>query len=126
MGFSEDITVVSHDHSAEEIRAMVSRLDLMIAERMHAAIDSLSQNVPTFLIGYSIKSKGILGDIFGFDSLEDYLLSIKKIDDARLKERVTNLFNRRKEVATFLSKTMPRIKEKAERNFTLIMDVLKQ
>jgi colanic acid/amylovoran biosynthesis protein len=126
MGFPKDVTVVSLTPSAEEIMAMVGRLDLMIAERMHVAIASLSQNVPTFVIGYAIKSKAILGDIFGFDSLKDYLFPVKKIDDAELKERVKNLFDKRKEVETVLSKMMPRIKEKAERNFTLIMEVLEQ
>ena len=126
MGFSEDITVVSHGHQAEEIRAIISRLDLMVAERMHAAIASLSQNVPTFVIGYSVKSQGILGDIFGFDSLGDYLISVKKIGDTKLTERVKNLFDRRKEVETVLSKIMPHIKEEAKRNFALIMDVMEQ
>jgi polysaccharide pyruvyl transferase WcaK-like protein len=125
-GFPENVSLLSLTHSAEEIRALASKLDFMIAERMHVAIASLSQNVPTLVVGYSIKSEGILGDIFGFDSLEDYLFPVKKIDDAKLKERVGNLFDRRKEVATALSKRMPRIKEKAKRNFALIMDVIEQ
>lgn len=66
LGFPENVTVLSLTHSAEEIRALVSGLDFMIAERMHAAIASLSQNVPTFVISYSVKAEGILGDIFGF------------------------------------------------------------
>jgi colanic acid/amylovoran biosynthesis protein len=125
-GFPENITVVNHTHSAEEIAAIVSRLDLMIAERMHAAIASLSQDVPTFVIGYSVKAEGILGDIFGFDALKEYLLAVKKIDEAGLEERVKNLFERRKETAALLSRTMPNVKEKAKRNFTLIMSLLRQ
>jgi colanic acid/amylovoran biosynthesis protein len=125
-GSPEEVTVVGLTHSAEEIVAIVSRLDVMIAERMHAAIAGLSQNVPTFVIGYSIKAEGILGDILGFDSLKDYLLPVKKLDNARLKERIKNLYDRRKETATFLSKKMPSFKEKARRNFTLIMSLLEQ
>jgi colanic acid/amylovoran biosynthesis protein len=126
MSFPEEVTVMSLTYSAEEIRAMASRLDFMIAERMHAAIASLSQKVPTLVIGYSIKAEGILGDIFGFDSLKDYVISVKEIANERFEERVKNLFDRRKEVATALSKTMPRIEEKARLNFTLIMGLLKQ
>jgi colanic acid/amylovoran biosynthesis protein len=126
MSFPQDVTVMSLTHSAEEIRAMAGRLVLMIADRMHAAIAGLSQNVPTFVIGYSIKAEGILGDIFGFDMLKDYLFPVTKIDDAKLNERVKNLFDRRKEVETILSKIMPRIKEKAKRNFALIMDAMEQ
>jgi len=125
-GFPENVSVMSLTHSAEEIRALAGKLDLMIAERLHAAIDSLSQNVPTLTIGYSIKSEGILGDIFGFDSLEDYLIPVKKIDEARLIERVKNLFDKRKDVNTILSKVIPHIKQKARRNITLAMEVLEQ
>jgi len=126
LGFPEDVTVISLTHSAEELRAIISMLDFMIAERMHAAIASLSQNVPTFVIGYSVKAEGILGDIFGFDSLEDYAISVKKLDGEKLEERVRNLLDRRSEVVKHLSKVMPRVKENARRNFKLIMEVLEQ
>lgn len=123
--FSKDITVISLDHSAEEIRGMMSKLDLTIAERMHAAIASLSQNVPTFVVGYGVKTEGILGDIFGFNNLENHMISVKKLNEMILKERVKNLLGRRKEVARYLSKVIPSVKKNAKRNFTLIMDVLK-
>jgi len=126
LNFSKDITVISLDHSAEEIRGISSKLDLMIAERMHAAIASLSQNVPTFVVGYGVKTEGILGDIFGFNNLENYMISVKKLNEAFLKERIKNLLGRRKEVVRYLSKVMPSVKEKAKRNFTLVMDVLRQ
>jgi colanic acid/amylovoran biosynthesis protein len=126
LGFPENVTVIKHTHSAEEIRAIISKLDLMIAERMHAAIASLSQNVPTFVIAYSVKAEGILGDIFGFDSLDDYMISVKKMDGEKLNEHVKNLLERRSDVVKYLSKVMPRIKENARRNFKLIMEVLEQ
>ena len=126
LNFPEEVTVINLGHTAEEIRAIISRSEIMIAERMHAAIASLSQNVPTFVIGYSVKYEGILGDIFGFDNLEDYLIHIEKLNVKILKERVKNLLDRRKEVARYLSKVMPGVKENAKRNFTLIMDVLGQ
>jgi colanic acid/amylovoran biosynthesis protein len=96
----------------------------MIAERMHVAIASLSQNIPTFAIGYSLKAKGILGDIYGFNNLDDYLISVKNLNGKMLQERVNNIINNRKKVTQHLSKVMPSIKEKAKRNFTLTFDVL--
>jgi len=126
LSFPEDVSMISLTCSAEEIRAIVSTLDLMIAERMHAAMASLSQNVPTFVVGYSVKAEGILSDIFGFDSLEDYMISVKKMDEEKLKECVKNLLDRRSEVTKYLSKVMPRIKENAKRNFKLIMEVLEK
>jgi len=126
LDFSENVTVISLTHSAEEIRAIIGTFDLMIAERMHAAIASLSQNVPTFVVGYSVKAKGILGDIFGFSSLEEYMISVKEMEPERLRERVKSLLERRSDVTKILVKVMPKIKERAKHNFTLIMETLGQ
>ncbi|HGE70500.1 TPA: hypothetical protein ENX78_06680 [Candidatus Poribacteria bacterium] len=126
LDFPEDVTVLSFDHPAEEIRALISKFDIIVAERMHAAISGLAQNVPAFAVGYSVKAEGIVGDIFGFNSLEDYIISIKNLDVELLKRRIKNLLDRKSEVAKYLSNIMPHIKEKARRNFTLTMEVLRQ
>jgi colanic acid/amylovoran biosynthesis protein len=124
LGFPKNVKVLSLSHSAEEIRAIVGRLDVMIAERMHAAIAGLAQNIPTFGIGYSLKAKGILGDIYGFDPLDDYLISVKELNGKVLQDRINNLIENRNKVTQHLSKVMPNIKQKAKRNFTLTFDVL--
>lgn len=126
LGFPENVTPLSLSHSAEEIRAIVGRLNVMIAERMHVAIASLAQNVPTFAIGYSLKAKGILGDIYGFNNIEDYLISVKNLNGKVLQDSINDLIDNRNKVTQHLSKVMPRIKQKAKRNFTLAMDVLNQ
>jgi len=125
LDFPKDVTVMSLDHSAEEIRALISRLDLLVAERMHAAIAGLAQQVPTFVIGYSVKAQGILGDIFGFENLENYTMPVKKLNEETLKKRVKNLLDKKDDVNKYLSKVIPRIKNSAKRNFTLVMDVLR-
>lgn len=124
LGFPENVTILSLSHSAEEIRAIVGKLNVIIAERMHVAIASLSQNIPTFAIGYSLKAKGILGDIYGFNNLDDYLISVKNLNGKMLQERVNNIIANRDKITQYLSKVMPTIKEKAKRNFTLTHDVL--
>jgi len=126
LDLSENITVISLSHSAEEIRALISKLDIIMAERMHAAIAGLSEAVPTFVIGYSIKAKGILSDIFGSASIEDYMLPIADLSEEVLKNKVKNLLEKKSEVARHLSKVMPKVKENARRNFTLTLDILEQ
>ena len=124
LGFPKNVTLLNLSHSAEEIRAIVGKLNLMIAERMHAAIASLAQKVPTFSVGYSLKAKGILGDIYGFENLDDYLIHIKNLRGEDIQDRVGNIMDNRDEVALHLSKVIPSIKESAKRNFTLTFDVL--
>lgn len=123
LNFSENITIVNFGHTAEETKAIISKMDLLVAERMHAAIAALSQNVPTFAVGYSVKYEGILGDIFGFENLGDYLIRVENLTGENLKLRVNNLLSKRKEVKQHLSNIMPGVKESAQRNFSLIVDV---
>lgn len=126
LDFPRNITILSLTHTAEELRGIIGKFDLMIAERMHAAIAGLSQNVPTLVVGYSIKGGGILGDIFGFDSLQNYIVSIRETTSETLIERVRSLLDNRAETAAHLSKAIPLIREKARRNFSLIMETLRQ
>lgn len=126
LDFPKDVTVMSLDHSAEEIRALMSKMDLLVAERMHAAIASLAQQVPTFVIGYSVKAQGILGDVFGFENLENYMIPIKKLNEKTLKKRIKNLLDKRDDVTELLSKVIPHVKKSAKRNFTVVTDVLRR
>lgn len=126
LGFPENVTVISLDHSAEEIRGIIARCDLLIAERMHAAIAGLSQEVPTLVVGYSVKAEGIIGDIFGFDNVENYMIPITKLSAEALRERVENILEKRHKIVQYLSSVMPRVKAQAKRNFTLTMDFLRQ
>jgi colanic acid/amylovoran biosynthesis protein len=124
LGFPEEVTVLSLTYSSEELRGIIGKLDLMIAERMHAAIAGLSQNVPVFVVGYSVKGEGILGDIFGFDSVRDYIVSVRETDADVLNKRISNLLDKRSEISKHLSNAIPRVKESARRNFSLIMETL--
>ena len=125
LNFPKDMSIISLDHSAEEIRALMSKLDLLVAERMHAAIAGLAQQVPTFVIGYSIKAEGILGDIFGFENLMDYMVPINKLNEETLETCVKNLIDKKDEVNKYLSKRIRHIKNSAKDNFVLIMDILR-
>ena len=51
-----------------------------MAARTHASIAAYSSCVPTLVLGYSIKSKGIATDLFG--NYEGYVLPMQDISDA--------------------------------------------
>ena len=57
--------ILIDDCNAEELKGYISRCRMMIAARTHASIAAYSSCVPTLVIGYSVKAKGIAKDIFG-------------------------------------------------------------
>ena len=80
---------------------VVSRCDVMIASRTHASIAAYSTYVPTLVIGYSIKSKGIATDIFG--DWENYVLpSENLIEEGELENKINYTINNKSKIKTQL------------------------
>lgn len=66
------------DCNAEELKGYISRCRFMVAARTHASIAAYSQKIPTIVVGYSVKAKGIATDLFGTD--KKYVLSTQHMD----------------------------------------------
>lgn len=67
------------DCNCEELKGFISRCKFFIGARTHSTIAAYSTNVPTLVMGYSIKSIGIARDIFGTD--ENYVISVQSLTD---------------------------------------------
>lgn len=65
------------DHNCCELKGYISRCRMFIGARTHATIAAYSTCVPTLVLGYSVKSKGIARDIFG--SEEHYVLPVQEM-----------------------------------------------
>lgn len=74
---SERIIILPPDLNAKQYKGYISKLRFFIGARTHATIAAYSSGVPTFVIGYSVKSRGIALDIFGN---ENYVVSSDKIE----------------------------------------------
>ncbi len=74
--------VLIEDHNSEELKGFIARCRFMVAARTHASIAAYSTQVPTLVMGYSVKARGIARDLFG--SEDHYVLpvqSLRKEDD---------------------------------------------
>lgn len=69
--------VMIEDHNAEELKGYIARCRFMIAARTHASIAAYSSKVPTLVVGYSIKARGIAADIFGDE--RNYILPVQQL-----------------------------------------------
>lgn len=76
--FSETGRVVMvEDASAEVLKGYISRCRFLVAARTHASIAGYSTGVPTLVLGYSIKSRGLARDLFG--SEKKYVLPVEEL-----------------------------------------------
>ena len=124
--FDPRIHLAGADHSASEFKGLISACDMLIAERMHAAIAGLSSSVCTVVVGYSVKAEGIMTDVLGTDSVHNGLLiSVQQFLDAKLAcATIQTAWNRRQEVSNQLKESLSRIKKNAASNFELISPIL--
>lgn len=69
--------VLIEDNNAESLKGVISKCRFMIAARTHASIAAYSTCVPTLVVGYSVKAKGIAKDIFG--TYDNYVLPVQQL-----------------------------------------------
>lgn len=62
---SERVSIVDKEYNCEQLKYIISNCRFFVGARTHATIASYSSGVPTLVIGYSVKSKGIATDLFG-------------------------------------------------------------
>ena len=72
--------ILIDDCSCEEMKGYISKCRFFIGARTHATIAAYSSEVPTLVVGYSVKARGIAKDLFG--TWENYVLPAQKIKNA--------------------------------------------
>ena len=105
--------VLIKDHNCEKLKGYISRCRFFVGARTHATIAAYSTCVPTLVVGYSIKSKGIAKDLFG--TYEKYVVPVqdmKRADD--LQNSFSHIYEHEKEIKDTLKRVMPEYLEKSK------------
>ena len=71
--------LILEDKPAEVLKSYISQCSFFVGARTHSTIAAYSTGVPTLVIGYSVKSRGIAKDLFG--SFENYVLPVQNMSD---------------------------------------------
>ena len=68
------------DQNCINLKEIISCCRFFIGARTHSTIAAYSTGVPTVVVGYSVKAKGIAVDLFGTD--KNFVLPVQDISDA--------------------------------------------
>lgn len=94
-------------YSARELKGYISKCRFFIGARTHATIAAYSTCIPTLVIGYSVKARGIAKDIFGTD--KNYVIPVQSLsNEYDLVEAFKWLKNHEKEISEHLNSFMPK------------------
>ena len=104
--------ILLDDYNCEEIKGFISRCRFFVGARTHATIAAYSTCVPTLVVGYSIKSKGIALDLFG--TYDNYVVSVQNMkNDMELTKAFRFIVDNELTIKNRLNDIMPVYKEKA-------------
>ena len=59
------VSFVDEELNCEQLKYIISKCRFFVGARTHSTIAAYSTEVPTLVLGYSVKSKGIATDLFG-------------------------------------------------------------
>lgn len=92
---------------SEKIKGYISRCRFLIAARTHASIAAYSTCVPTLVVGYSVKARGIAKDIFG--EYEHYTIPVQELNKENdLTESFKWMWEREEQIKQHLLEFMPK------------------
>ena len=115
--------ILLDDHNCEELKGFISRCRFFIGARTHATIAAYSTCVPTLVVGYSIKSRGIALDLFG--THENYVVSVQNMkSENELSLAFQQLALNEKAIRLILKEKQPTLVQRAKSAGLLLTELL--
>ena len=104
--------VLLNDCNCMQLKGYIARCRMFVGARTHATIAAYSSCVPTIVLGYSVKSKGIATDLFGTD--KNYVISVQNMENPNiLSEGFLWLLENENSIKLHLQSMMPDYIKKA-------------
>ncbi|MBR3146488.1 MAG: Coenzyme F420 hydrogenase/dehydrogenase, beta subunit C-terminal domain [Bacilli bacterium] len=119
---NERVYLEKGKYDCQELKYIISKSKLVVAARTHASIAAYSTCVPTLVIGYSVKSKGIAKDLFG--TYDNYVIDSNELTDESIIEKFNFIEKNRSKIIKTLQKQMPLIIEEASTIFDKVIEKL--
>ncbi len=105
--------ILVDDHTAPELKYIISKCKIFVGARTHSTIAAYSTGVPTLVVGYSVKAKGIARDLFGTE--EKFVLPVQDLkNETDLVNAFIYIQNRENEIRTHLTAFLPEYLERGK------------
>lgn len=100
------------DATCEELKGYIARCRMFIGARTHATIAAYSSCVPTLVVGYSVKAKGIAKDLFG--DFDNYVIPVQQLNkEDTLVHAYSWIMEREDSIKQQLESVIPDVKKRA-------------
>ena len=118
--FPTDRVISINDQGCEKIKGIISKCRFFVGARTHSTIAAYSMCVPTLVVGYSVKAKGIALDLFG--EQEHYVVPVWELEkDTDLLKRFLWIKNNEESIRNILENKMKEYVESVQ-DYKIIVD----
>ena len=115
--------ILIEDCNCMELKGYISRCRMFIGARTHSTIAAYSSCVPTLVLGYSVKSRGIAKDLFGTE--ENYVIPVQNMKNANeLSEGFLWILKNENRIRAHLQKVIPAYIEKAYEAASMVKSLI--
>lgn len=103
LGDVQDVVTLKDYYSAELLKAIIGRMDLIIGSRYHGIVAALSQMIPTLVLGWSHKYFELLSDV----GIGQYIADHRNLNKDEFLALVEKAWLNRKELRNILKQRVP-------------------
>ena len=96
---AKNVKMVDETLSPAQLKACYAWMDLMLASRLHSGIFAMGAGVPTVLIGYFTKSRGLMQSM----GLEDWVLELGNANAAQILDKLNRAWDQRDSLAALVN-----------------------
>lgn len=115
--------VLIEDQNCMRLKNVISKCSIFIGARTHATIAAYSTCVPTLVVGYSTKARGIANDIFG--TADHYVLPVQGL---KTENDLTNAFlwieERKATIRDHLNEIMPAYQKSVQDGIQAVKELM--
>ncbi len=114
------VFILDNSYQPEQIKGIISRMDIFIGTRLHPTIFAMSSKIPSIAIHHLIKVKGLM-KLFG---VERYFLEVDTLTSEQLSNQVEELLIQRKSVSQEIACKLPEVEKAVDQNVELLESLL--
>lgn len=98
---------ICEPYSFLDAKKILRKCRILVASRMHCAINGVSESVPTLFLSYSEKAKGMVRFVYGDDR---FLLTLQDVN-SKLPSRVIQMLDQEEHIRKYLDARISQIRE---------------
>jgi len=111
---NSDRILMVEDSDCETLKGYIKHCRFFVGARTHSTIAAYSTCVPTLVVGYSVKARGIAKDLFPDFNQEELVLPVQGLKESSdLKKAFIKLMNNEDKIRKHLEEYMPQYIKKA-------------